>query len=109
MAASADPSKTSPKVIATTLVGVGVTLLGAAIAGVTEATGALGADDLPGLGMWAIPAVSFLHTLAQALAGWWKTDPLRLDAVATERAMAALRAELAQQQKGTGGAQTVVG
>ena len=107
MAASADPTQTSPKVIASALAGLGITLLGAVIAAVATFTGAITADDLPGLGIWTLPAVSLLHTGGQTLAAWWKTDPLRLDAVATERAMAALRAEASGG--GSGGAPTVVG
>lgn len=109
MAAHADPNQISPKVIASALAGLGITLLGAVIAAVATWTGAVTADDLPGLGLWTVPLISLLQTAGQALAAWWKTDPLRLDAAATEEAMAALRAEIAAQGKGTGGAQTVVG
>lgn len=109
MSATADPKQTSPKVIASVLVGLGVTLLGGAVAGVATATESVSTDDLSALGMWAIPAVSLLQTIGSGLLAWWKTDPLRMDAEATERAMAALRAEIEAKNAGTGGAQTVVG
>lgn len=109
MAASADPNKTSPKVIAGALAGLGITLLGTVIVAVAEFSGTVTAEQLPGIGLWAVPLVSLIHTGGQSLAAWWKTDPLRLDAVATEEAMAKLRAEAAANGGGTGGAQTVVG
>lgn len=109
MAASADPKQTSPKVLASALAGLGITLLGAIVVAVVEVSGSVTADQLPGIGLWAVPLVSLIHTAGQSLAAWWKTDPLRLDAVATEEAMAKLRAEIAEGKAGSGGAQTVVG
>lgn len=109
MAASADPTQISPKVIASALAGLGITLLGTIVVAVAEFSGSVTADQLPGIGLWAVPLVSLIHTAGQALAAWWKTDPLRLDAVATEEAMAALRAEIAAGNSGSGGTQTVVG
>ena len=108
MAASADPKQTSPKVIASALAGLGITLLGAIVVAVVEVSGSVTTDQLPGIGLWAVPLVSLIHTAGQSLSAWWANDPLRLDAVATEEAMAKLRAE-AQAGKSGGGAQTVVG
>lgn len=109
MAASADPTKISPKVTASALAGLGITLLGAIIATIAEFSGTVTAEQLPGIGLWAMPVVSLIHTAGQSLAAWWKTDPLRLDAVATEEAMAALRAEIAASGKSAGHQTTVVG
>lgn len=109
MAASADPNKISPKVTASALAGLGMTLLGTVIVAIAEFSGTITSDQLPGIGLWAIPLAQLINTAGQALAGWWKTDPLRLDAVATEQAMAALRAEIAASGKSAGHQTTVVG
>lgn len=77
MAASADPKQTSPKVKASAYMGLLVSLLGFVVAGVVTWTGTVTADQLPGLGVWAVPLISLVTTGGNVLAAWWKTDPLR--------------------------------
>lgn len=79
MAASADPTKVSPKVRA---VGMNTLLLSALLAVV----GALGSwaagvtpDQLPQLGIWAVPLITLATGLLNTLAGYLKDDPLRHD------------------------------
>lgn len=77
MAAHADPNQISPKVVASAVTGLAITLLGVVIAAVGDFSGAITTEQLPGLGLWTVPVVTLIQTLGQALVGWWKTDPLR--------------------------------
>lgn len=77
MAATADPKQTSPKVKASAYMGLLISLLGLVVAGVVTWTGTVTADQLPGLGVWAVPVISIITTGGNVLAAWWKSDPLR--------------------------------
>lgn len=79
MAASADPAKVSPKVravgLSTVLTSLLVTVVGALAtwaAGVTP-------DQLPQLGVWAVPVIMLVTGLINTAAGYLKGDPLRQD------------------------------
>lgn len=94
MAANADPKQTSPKVKASAYMGLLVSLLGFVIAGAVTWTGTVTSDQLPGLGVWAVPVVSLITTGGNVLAAWWKSDPLRQNYVA----QFAAREELTREQ-----------
>lgn len=82
MAQAVDPSTTpSPKVKASALVGLLVSLLGAIVAAVVTFGLGITPESLNGLGLgvWAVPVATLVTTAASALAGYWKTDPLRVN------------------------------
>ena len=91
MAATADPSVTSPKVKAGAWAGLAVTLLGSIIAAIVTFGMGITPEsfDGMGLGIWAIPVATLVNTLVTQLAAWWKSDPLRANYVAQYNARAA--------------------
>lgn len=91
MAANANPNQTSPKVKAGALMGLLVSLLGAVIAAIVTFGSGITADSLGGLGLgvWAVPVATLVTTGAQALAAWWKSDPLRQNYLTQQAAVEA--------------------
>lgn len=67
----------SPKVKASAWMTLAVTLGGTVLAAVTTWAGGLTAEDLPMLGVWAVPATTLLMGVLNVLAGYLKRDPLR--------------------------------
>lgn len=77
MAASTNPNQLSPKVKASAYMGLVVSLVGALVATIVTFVSGVTPDQLPGLGIWAVPVITLATTGANALAAWWKADPLR--------------------------------
>jgi len=62
----------SPKVIVSVIVGIVLTAIVSNISAITP-------DMLDFLGPWKLFAFGTLITAVTGLAGWWKTDPLRIN------------------------------
>lgn len=67
-----NPANVSPKVKASAWTTLGITLLAAALAGITP-------QMLEGLGVWAGPVFALIAALGAAAAGYLKSDPARND------------------------------
>lgn len=67
----------SPKVKASAWSTLLISLAGVVLAGVTTWATGLGPDDVPMLGVWALPAITLLTGILNTLAGYLKRDPLR--------------------------------
>lgn len=66
----------SPKVKASAWMTLAVTLAGAVLAGVTTWATGLKPEDVPMLGVWALPAITLLTGALNVLAGYLKRDKL---------------------------------
>lgn len=77
-----DATKTvSPKVKASAWMTLAVTLGGTVLAAVTTWAGGLTPEDVPMLGVWALPAITLFMGVLNVLAGYLKRDPLREEVV----------------------------
>lgn len=79
MAASADPAKVSPKVRAVGWSTLGLSVLLAVVTALTTWASGLTPDQLPMLGIWALPAITLVTGVINTVAGYLKADPLRQD------------------------------